>query len=97
MTKLRIAYVLANIAVVSLIVTSCKLALDLDRSERLEAVGGVETYRAQRVAHLLALKDKLSISDPEVRERELTAIDRQIDEIENEVTDELGDEVRRVK
>lgn len=97
MTKLRIAYIIANVTVIGMVATSCKLALDLNRSERLDAVGGVETYRAQRVANLLALKDKVSISDPEVRERELAAIDRQIDEIENEVTEEIGEEARRVK
>lgn len=97
MTRLKIAYIIANATVVGLVATSCKLALDLNRSERLDAVGGVETYRAQRVANLLALKDKLSISAPEVRRQEMDAIDRQISDIENEVTEEYGSELRRVK
>lgn len=96
-TKIRIATFLATIVVGGLLGQSCRLIYDLNKSDKLEAIGGVETYRAQRVANLLALKDKLSISAPEVRRQEMDAIDRQISDIENEVTEEYGSELRRVK
>lgn len=76
---------------------SAKLACDLARSERLDAVGGVETYKRERVQALLALKEKVNVTDPEVRTRELEAIDQQIAEIENEGVEEVGSELRRVK
>jgi len=96
-TRIRIFGYAVTLAVGVLVGYSAKLAYDLARSERLDAVGGVETYKRERVQALLALKEKIRITDPEVRNRELEAIDRQISEIENETVDEYGQELRRVK
>jgi hypothetical protein len=70
------------------------MVIDLQKSERLEGVGGVETYRLQRVAVLTAMKDKLNVKDPEVRREQLDEIDRQIAEIESEPVWELGEELK---
>lgn len=96
-TKIRIATFLATIVVGGLLGQSCRLIYDLNKSDKLEAIGGVETYRAQRVANLLALKGKISIPAPDVRQQEIDSIDRQISDIENEVTEEMGAEARRIK
>jgi hypothetical protein len=96
-TRIRIFTYIVTAIVGVAVGYSAKLAYDLAQSERLDAVGGVETYKRERVAALLALKEKVAITDPEVRTRELESIDRQISEIENEGTEELGNEMRRVK
>ena len=96
-TRIRIFGYIVTTLVGIMVGYSAKLAYDLARSERLDAVGGVETYKRERVAALLALKDKVNVTDPEVRKQELDAIDRQISEIENEVVEEWGNEMRRVK
>lgn len=96
-TRIRIfTYVVTAIVGVA-VGYSAKLAYDLARSERLDAVGGVETYKRERVQALIALKEKIAVVDPEVRKQELEAIERQISEIENEGVDEIGAETRRVK
>ena len=65
--------------------------------EKMNAIGGVEAYKAQRIAALKSIRDRVSAKDPIVRQQEADAIDRQISEIENEVTEEFGQELRRVK
>lgn len=96
-TRIRIFTYIVTAIVGVAVGYSGKLAYDLAQSERLDAVGGVETYKRERVAALLALKGKIGVVDPEVRTQELEAIDRQISEIENEGTEEVGAELRRVK
>jgi hypothetical protein len=96
-TRIRIFTYIVTAIVGVAVGYSAKLAYDLAQSERLDAVGGVETYKRERVAALLALKEKVAITDPEVRTRELESIDRQISEIENEGVEEVGAELRRVK
>jgi hypothetical protein len=96
-TRIRIFTYIVTAIVGVAVGYSAKLAYDLAQSERLDAVGGVETYKRERVQALLALKDKIGVTDPEVRIQELESIDRQISEIENEGTEELGNEMRRVK
>jgi hypothetical protein len=96
-TRIRIFTYIVTAIVGIAVGYSGKLAYDLAQSERLDAVGGVETYKRERVQALLALKEKVNVTDPEVRTRELESIDRQISEIENEGVDELGNEIRRVK
>lgn len=97
MNRMKVATFLVTVAVGGLLGQSCRLIYDLNQSDKLEAIGGVETYKRDRVAALLALKEKVAITDPVVRQQELDAIDRQISEIEKETTDEYGQELRRVK
>lgn len=97
MIRIRIATAILTVAVAGLFGWSCRLMQDLRESERMEAVGGVETYRSQRVAALRAMKDKLDIKAPDVRRAQMDEIDRMISEIENETTEEIGEEARRVK
>jgi hypothetical protein len=94
MNRIRIVTVILSVAVGVLLSTSYRMAMDLHKSERLEGVGGVEVYRAQRVAALLAMKDKLNVRDPEVRRLQLDEIDQQIAEIESEPVWELGPELK---
>ena len=96
-TRIRIFTYIVTAIVGIAVGYSGKLAYDLARSERLDAVGGVETYKRERVQSLLALKEKVNVTDPQVRTQELEAIDRQISEIENEGVEEVGAELRRVK
>ena len=97
MTRIRVATFLATVTVGGLLGQSCRLMYDLDKSDKLEAIGGVDVYKRDRVAALVALKEKIDIKDPVIRQQELDAIDRQISEIENETVDEYGAELRRVK
>ena len=97
MTRIRVATFLATVTVGALLGQSRRLMYDLDKSDKLEAIGGVDVYRRDRVAALVALKEKIDIRDPVIRQQELDAIDRQISEIENETVDEYGAELRRVK
>ena len=96
-TRIRIFTYIVTAIVGVAVGYSGKLAYDLAQSERLDAVGGVETYKRERVQALLALKEKVNVTDPQVRTQELEAIDRQISEIENEGVEEVGAELRRVK
>jgi len=63
-------------------------------SENKDAVGGVETYNEQRLAHLLRLRKNVHVSDPVVKAREIAEIDAQIAEIGNEQIEETGDNLR---
>lgn len=95
--RLRILTFVATLLVGGLLWQSCRIMSDLAQSERMDAVGGRDTYIRGRVAALTAIKEKISIGDPAVRQREIDEIDRQITEVENETTDEMGSEMRRVK
>jgi len=92
--KLRIATAILSVFTGCLLGWSCKLTMDLARSERLEAVGGVETYRSQRVAALHAMKSKINVTDPVVRQAQMDELDRLIGEIDREATEELGGEMK---
>lgn len=63
-----------------------------DRLSRLDAVGGTDVYRKQRVEHLKRLKADAEryVDDPVVRAREIEALDRQIGEIASGGVDEIG-------
>lgn len=57
------------------------------RSDRLDAVGGVEIYKRQRVERLERLRTIASeIEDPVLRQKEIDAIERQIAEIDAKIT-----------
>lgn len=97
MTRLRLITYITTAAVGLLVGFSCQLACDLARSERMEAIGGVETYKRQRIEHLERLRARIAATDPTIRQQELDRIDRQIDSIEHEETVQIGGEARRVK
>jgi len=62
--------------------------------QKYSAVGGHSEYVRQRVEHLKRLRNNLQVTDPEVRAREIAAIDRQLAEIGFEIPEELGDELQ---
>lgn len=66
-------------------------------SDRLEAIGGVEVYREQRLASLFRLLKRADqIRDEEAREREMACIQAQIDRLERgekEANEEFGEEL----
>lgn len=97
MIRLRIATALLASFTIALFIYSCRLTHELAESEKLHAIGGVEVYKSQRIAALKSIRDRITIQDPVLRQQEIDAIDRQISEIENEVTEEMGQEMRRVK
>lgn len=67
-------------------------------SDRLQAIGGREAYREQRLASLFRLlKQADRIEDDEVRDREMAIIQAQIDQLERgeqEEHEELGEELK---
>jgi hypothetical protein len=68
-----------------------------DRLSRLDAVGGTDVYRRQRVEHLKRLKADAQryVADPVVRAREIEALDRQIAEVSSrDASEEIGDELK---
>lgn len=94
MVRLRLAVAVLGFAVGCMVAVSYQTAMRLHKSEQMDAVGGIETYRSQRVAALLAMKEKLNVRDPEVRRLQMDEIDQQIADIENEPVWELGQELK---
>jgi hypothetical protein len=87
-----------------IVLNACVLALawthvsEWSKVDRFSGVGGPEVYRAERRAQLEGARKRLEHLSPEVRERELAAIDDQIQELDRNLpADELGEEARRVK
>ena len=62
---------------------------------RFAAVGGRETFDAQRAEHLKRLRDQSPATNPVVRDRERADLDARIGELpKGEAVEELGAEMR---
>lgn len=86
---------IATAAVVPLLVYTIEDTRTRAASARMSAVGGLETFRAQRLEHLIRLRENVHVSDPEVRAREIAEIDAQIEELRRGAeTVEMGTEMR---
>lgn len=82
---------------IACVLATCVMACSASniRSPDMNAVGGVQVYRSQRLIHLKRLRENLHVSDPVVRAREIADIDAQIQELETGGNDiELGPEVK---
>ena len=93
--KTRILFLAVNAAVAALAWTQVS---EWSRVDRFDGVGGQRVYHESRRAQLEAARNRLGHLSPEVADRELAAIEDQLDELEaGSLTQELGAELRRVK
>jgi hypothetical protein len=85
----------ATLLVLPILVMAVNDVMSVAKSDRLDAVGGVDVFNEQREAHLIRLQKYAQQLDPATRERETVELDGQIQDLRiGADVQEIGPEAR---